>query len=232
MRKFSLLLFAILLGLTIAGIGFVQAQRGLETNIADIPVKELKQMLQVNETSAGIMVWAKGAVITEISSLEGGTTPNLLKVKIFNQEGKVHITENTNVVRHYWGKSPIDLSEFSVGDIVNIYGTLDSQDTTLVHAKTVRNVSIQKRHAVFQGEIKSITPPDTFTMETAKRGFLTIVTKPDTKIYLGKELKTFSDLQIGTKVLVRGVWDKTLSKVQALVIRIKPTETATSTPAQ
>jgi len=63
-------------------------------------------------------------------------------------------------------------------------------------------------------------------METKRTGTTTLIVNTDsnTKIYSGKNLKSFSDLQTGIKVMVRGIWDRTLTKIQALLVRIKPFE--------
>jgi len=228
MKKF-LLGLAILAALV--SVGVVQAKNDnsndgdIKPNTANVLKSDLKQKVQIDETSTGNIVRLTGAKITEIS---GTTTNNLIKVKVFGQDYKVQIATDTNVVRQYWGKSAIDLSEFSVGDIIKVYGTLDTADYFLVHAKIVRNVSIQKLHAVFTGNILNIaSSTGSFTIEAKRNGTSSLLVNTDsnTKIYQGKNLKSFSNLKVGTKVMVRGIWDKTLSKIQALLIRIKPLET-------
>jgi hypothetical protein len=198
----------------------------IKPNISDVPKGDLKQKIQIDETSAGNLAWITGAKITEISG-PSTSTPNLIKVKVFGQDYKISVEAGTNVVRQYWGKSEINLSEFSVGDIVNIYGILDSSDYFLIHAKTVRNVSIQKMHAVVSGTISSIaSSAGSFVIDTRKAGTSTVNVKTDanTKIYSGNKVKSFSDLKTGAKVTVRGTWDKTKSYIQALLVRMNPFE--------
>ena len=221
----TLYILFLLFAVGFATVGTVLADQDKEpkANTANVPSKDLKQQILIEETGQGNMALIKGAKVVEITST-GGTTPNLLKVKIFGQDYKIQIVEGTNVVRHYWGKSSADLSEFSVGDIVNAYGQLDATDAFLVKAKTVRNVSIQQKHAVFTGIIANIDPAGAFILQTQRAGSLAVVTSPTTQIYQGKVLKSFSDLQVGMKVLVRGIWNKTLNKIQALLIRINPAE--------
>lgn len=228
MSKKILIALLIIFGLGIVGLTMAHEDKNdfePKANISDVAPIYLKQKILIEETSEGNMILIKAAKVTEISSTGGSTTPNLLKVKIFGQDYKIDILADTNVVRHNWGKSEVNLSEFSVGDIVNAYGTLDATDSFLIHAKTVRDVSIQKKHAVLNGTIQSINSSDkSFVLQTEKKGPVTVTTDTNTKIYQGKVEKTFSDLQTGLKVLVRGIWDTTLSKVQALLIRIKPME--------
>ena len=212
---------------TFTTIGLAQAKKDddIKSNMANILRSDLKQRVQIDETSAGNMVWLFGAKITEIP---GTTTPNLIKVKIFGQDYKVQIATSTNIVGSSGSKSAADLSEFSVGDIVNVYGTLDSADYFLVRAKNIHNVSIQKPYTVVNGKILSIaSSTNSFTMEAKKAGTSTLLVNTDsnTKIYAGKTLKSFSDLQVGMKVKIRGIWDRALSKIQALLVRINPTKT-------
>jgi hypothetical protein len=225
-KTFLFLTFVIVLGLMVNQV--VLAEKP-ESNTAGVSVKDRKQQILIEETGQGNFVLIKGAIITEISNLAGSTTPNLLKVKVFGQEYKIQVLSDTNVVRQNWGKLSIGLSEFSIGDIINAYGTLDSADPFLVKTKTVRDISVQKTHKVFSGNIKTITSPDTFTLEVppldnvsgVSGDIYTVKTTSATKIYDGKVLKAFSDLQTGMKVWVRGILNKTLSQIQALLIQIK-----------
>ncbi|MDP1629539.1 MAG: DUF5666 domain-containing protein [bacterium] len=185
-------------------------------NIADIPAVDLKAHLSLTELGTGkIEALIKAGVISEIAGDSAS-----LKVKIFNTEYKVQISSDTKIVRHYWGTSQI--SEFSVGDVVNVHGLLDANDQSVIAAKTIRNVSIQQRHGVFSGEIKLITPPDTFIFQTKERGGQTVQVGGETRIFFGRESKSFSDLAVGMEGVVRGIWDKTLSKIQALLITMRP----------
>ncbi len=195
-------------------------------NVANIPAMELRQHLSLVELGNGrIETLIKAGVITEIAG-DGA----FIKVKIFNAEYKAAISPDTNIVRHHWGASK--LSEFSAGDIVNVHGFMDAGDYSAITTRTIRNVSIQKLHGVFQGEIKTIISPDVFALETKERGVQTVTTSNETRIFIGREAKSFADLQVGMTGLVRGVWDRTLSKIQALLIMMKPlpTTSPTSTP--
>ena len=194
-------------------------------NIANIPGVELRQHLSLTELGNGrVEALIKAGVISEIAG-DGA----FIKVKIFNAEYKATISSDTNIVRNSWGAS--ELSEFSVGDIVNVHGFMDTGDYATIVTRTIRNVSIQKLHGVFQGAIKEIVSPGVFSFESRDRGVLTVMTGEETKIFIGRELKNFADLQVGMTGLVRGIWDRTLSKVQALLIIMKPLPTTSPTPA-
>ena len=191
----------------------------IKPNTANVLKSDLKQRIQIEETGVGNLAWLTGAKIVEISA---STTPSFIKVKVFGQDYKIEISTTTNVIRQDWGKTTIGLSEFSIGDIVNAYGNLDANDYFLIHAKNLRNVSIQKLHATVEGKVSSISSStNSFDISVKKKGTSTVTINIDanTKIYAGKSLKTFSDIQVGMKVVVRGIWDRAMSKIQALIVK-------------
>ena len=194
--------------------GINSAELKQQLNISEIRgrmiCKELKTCSGIADKGA-IEILMKAAKVTEIGD-------NYLKVSIFNYAYKID-TVGANFVRHWWGQS--NINEFSVGDIINAWGYLDENDTSLVHAKTIRNVSIQWMYGVFNGIIASIdSVNNTFVLKTESRGSQTIIVSSDTKIVKATSTASFGDLQVGMGVIVRGVWNKTLSKIQAQVINI------------
>ncbi len=223
--KKTILLLAIIASLT--SLSMAQAKDDIRPNVANVLKSDLKQRIQIEETSAGNMAWITGAKITEISTT---TTPGVIKVNVFGQDYRIEVTSATNIVRQSWSKAVAGLSEFSVGDIINVYGNLDSTDYFLIHAKNLRNVSIQKLHAVVEGKVSSVSSSiNSFIMSVKKNGTSTVTVDTDanTQIYSGKKLKAFSDIQVGAKVVVRGIWDKTLSKIQALIVKISSADAKT-----
>ncbi len=235
---------AIFIGLAMAEENHFSASEIMSISpiIKDIPEKDLRQELSIKEnTGKGKVVCLaldicppapvqadealiKAAKVTEMGS-------GFLKVSIFGYVYKIDIS-GSKIVRYGWGESVID--EFSVGDIVNVHGYLDANDNYLIHAKTVRNVSIQNIHGVFGGTIENIDATSTiFTIATEKNGSQAVVVNGDTKIIKQMEIVcimapclpiytigSFSDLQIGMKVTVRGIWNKASSKIQARVVII------------
>ncbi len=209
--------------------------------IEDISRKDLRQELSIKEIPGRVVclgigicpstganssteVLIKAAKVIEIGA-------GYLKISIFSYIYKIDIS-GSKVVRYGWGESAID--EFSIGDIVNVHGYLDASDNYLVHAKTVRNVSIQKVHSVFRGMIEGIDATSTtFTMATEEAGSQAVIVNGDTKIVKQMNIVcittpclpiyttgSFSDLQAGMRVTVRGLWNKTSSKIQARVVII------------
>lgn len=200
-----------------------EQNKGLLENIKN-QVKEKLQALRFNARLTG--------KITEVG--EG-----YLKVSS-NNDGKVYqvnITDKTQLRRHFWGKST--LAEFSVGDEVNVIGRYTDETKSTIEAVLIRNNSIQRRWGVFFGEVLSKTG-NTVKVKTINRGELDIYIINTTRLVdrQGKVI-ALENIQIGHRIRVKGVWDKSLNKVieveevkdfslpqKAQVI----TPTATSTP--
>lgn len=194
-------------------------------------------------------VLVKAAKVTGIGT-------NSIKISIFGLNYEVD-TSNAKIVRQYWGGST--LNEFSVGDIVNVYGYLDAYNLMLIHAQTVRNVSIQKVNNIFGGTVTNIInypmpmcsitststepvamcvppSPDTnigeFTLKTDNRGIQTVIVNGKTQFMNASGTSSFGNLQVGMNVSVRGLWDKTQSKINANLVKIySGTITYITTPA-
>jgi len=212
--------------------------------IKGISEKELRQSLDIKEIRGlkvcqelercpfnvrekpYVEVLIKAAKVSEVAA-------DYLKVSIFSVAYKVDLKE-AKLVRQYWANSEID--EFSVGDLINVFGYLDETDNYLIHAKTVRDLSLQKKHSVFKGVIGTITPPDSFILQT-EGGDYSILVSSETKIIKSEPaaciqvvgvmcpsntstIATFDDLKSGETAIVRGVWDSTAKRIQAESILI------------
>ena len=113
----------------------------------------------------------------------------------------------TKFVRKFGGKS--DLSEYTGGDTINVVGFFTDDTKTTIQACVIRDISIQKRHAEFNGNILSITASG-FTMSTVseKKQDQTVTISDTTKIINRRaETITKSALIVGHKVNVKGLWN-------------------------
>lgn len=143
----------------------------------------------------------------EITAISGST----LTVSFNGKSYTVNTDANTHFQRHFWGKS--SLSEFTVGDKVNVQGKFIDDTHTTVLARLVRNLSIQKRYGVFFGTV-TVKNADNFVMSTVNRGNQTVYVIATTKFIKRNQTgMTFADLKVNDRVRVRGLWDKTLSKI-------------------
>lgn len=121
----------------------------------------------------------------------------------------------TQFRRKFWGKS--SLSEFSLGDEVGVVGRWNNEEKTEIKAVLVRNLSIQKRFGVFFGEVKSLTEGG-FVIKTVKRSDQTVTTQASTKFVNRKmEAITISDIKVGDRVRIKGLWDKVGSTITQVV---------------
>lgn len=137
--------------------------------------------------------------------------PGSLTVSKDGQSYTVNVTDATKIVRHYWGKST--LSEISVKDNVNVYGTWTEPSKTAINARLIRDLSIMKKHGVFFGTIIS-KDSASFVLQSVKRGNQAVSTGPNTKFTNRKQQAiSYSDIQVGNKVRVTGMWDKNLNTV-------------------
>ena len=118
----------------------------------------------------------------------------------------VNVVKETMLKRRFGANS--SLSEFMVGDELAVVAK--NQD-----AKYIRNLSIQRRNAVFTGTIT--TKSDTsFTLQTVSRGLQNVYISSTTVIYEKDKVKTYADLTVGDKVLVKGeLWDRANTKIDA-----------------
>lgn len=142
----------------------------------------------------------------------------------------VNTFSDTKFIRHFWGKS--SLSELSVGDKVNVWGKWTDDNKTTLDAKLVRNLSVMKRHGVFFGQITS-AGSGSFVMHTLNRGDQTVTIGSAKLVNRKEQTISASDLKVGDKVRVKGLWDKAASKVTD-VKQVKnfslPKKDATVTP--
>lgn len=146
---------------------------------------------------------------------------------------------NTQFRRKFWGKSSLD--EISVGNMINVIGHWTDDAHTSVLAKHVRNLSIQKRFGIFFGVVKSLSA-NGWVMSTIseKRADQTVTVSNSTKFTNRKEETiSQSDVAVGARVRVRGLWDSsanTVTEVTAvkdfsLPVKVTTTVTPTVTAA-
>lgn len=148
----------------------------------------------------------------------------------------VIVSDSTKILRRFGGKS--DLLEFNVGDNLQVLGKTGSNENT-VDAKLIRNLSLQKRRGAFVGIVKSIKPETgEFVLETLNRGDQAVSVDSKT-LYRNRQEKNinFSDLKVGHKIRVKGLWDNKLNTVTEVrnikdySLPLKSAQTATPSAA-
>lgn len=202
--------------------------------------KEIKK--EIREEKKGFLDQIKNQVKEKLQALKQAKVIGKITeignnyLKITDKEGKayqVNITEKTQLRRHFWGKA--SLNEFSVGDEVNVIGRYTDETKTVIEAVLIRNNSIQKRWGAFFGEVISKNS-DNFVIKTLNRGEITVYF--GNAKFVGNDNKnlTYADLKVGQRVRVKGVWDKTLSKLMEVeevkVYNLKKTLSPTPQPTE
>ena len=150
----------------------------------------------------------------ELKAIDGLQLTVVNKTTTYN----VILSDKTTLRRKFGSRS--NLAEFSVGDILQVFGRKVSD--TEVLAKLIRNTSIQKKHGTFLGTIESVNiESKTFILKPVSRPLTTVIVNDATKIIERKSVKVFADLTVGMKVTAAGLWDmrkNTLAEVSKIVI--------------
>ena len=181
----------------------------------------VKKVLKFDVRFTGTLQAINGSVLT-VASNDGKTYT-------------VNVTSTTQIRRDFWGKS--SLSELNVGDKLNIIGKWTDTNQTTVEAKLVRDTSIQKRWGVFFGKVTAKNS-DNFVFQSINRGLQTVYFGSAKFIERNQTTMTYTDLNIGDEVRVKGVWDKTLNKIEnvdeikdfSLPVKVKPTLSPVPSP--
>ena len=137
-------------------------------------------------------------------------------------------------MKQSWAVSELD--NYSVGDIVNVYGYLDNENNALIHAINVRDLSLSNAQVSYQGTIKTINSADkSFVLTTRNNQEINVKVSNETRIIKfvrhlepDNQVKSrgtyiegsFSDLIVGEPVIVRGLWNNSQSLLQAQTIAI------------
>lgn len=210
---------------------------------ASTPAEREEIRKEIREQNKGILEQIRNQVKEKLQNLRFSarvtgkiTEKGENSIKVQAQDGKVYrvnITEKTQLRRRFWGKA--DLSEFSVGDEVNVIGRYTNEEKTIIDAILIRNLSIQKRWGVFFGKVTS-KGADNFVMETVKRGKVTVYFGSAKFVNRRDETIVYGDIQVDHRVRVRGVWDKALSKIieveEVKDFSLPPVPTKVVTPTQ
>lgn len=211
--------------------------RGVMQRVQDAK-KEVREEVKekVKEDSKNLIERAKTAIKERIKRHIRGTltsiSGNTLAVSTENNLTlTVLVSDKTQLKRKFGGTST--LGEFSVNDDLIIIGNRkknsdESMSSTEVEASYIRNMSIQRRFAVFTGEItaKSST---TVTLKTIGRGTQTVYVMSNTQYKERNKAITFADIQIGNKIVVKGeLWNRVNEKIDAKTILKIPSRTTPS----
>lgn len=215
------------------GVFFVVRITSAEVSVGGVLRDQKKELIQekiqnkkdIRENTKGLLEQAKDVIKEKIKKQLKGQlvtiSSNTLTVKKDDKSYTVLVTDKTELKRKFGASST--LSEFSPNDTLIIIGNrVKNSDSTLsateIEASYIRNMSIQRRFAVFTGEVtaKSST---TLTLKTTGRGTQTVYVTSSTQYKERNKAITFADIQIGDKIVVKGeLWDRVNEKIDAKTI--------------
>jgi len=205
--------------------------RGLLRDLKQEVVQEKKEI--VKEKTQNILEQVKNVIKEKIKKHIKGTltamTGNVLTVRQGQTNLTIRTTDKTKFKRKFGGIS--SLGEFSINDQLIIIGNRNA-DSTEIEASYIRNMSIQRRFAVFVGEVTAKSS-SVLTLKTESRGAQTAIISSNTTYKEKNKTITFADIQIGDKILVKGeLWDRASDKIDAkAVLRLNTRKPATVTQA-
>ncbi len=179
--------------------------------IVPLKLKPNLNILGKIKSNIGKRGWIEKGTVTAVSTSSITVTKESITYT-------VNTDANTTYRRRFGGEST--LGEISVNDTVNVLGKWQNEEKTQIMATHIRNLSIQQRHMVFIGIVKSKTG-STIVLTTANKGEQTAYIISSTKLVNRKmeEIK-MADILVGHRIRVKGIWDLT-GKTIAEVTQIK-----------
>lgn len=151
----------------------------------------------------------KRAFNLTLDSISGNT----LTAHNKNNESFTIDASNAKLTRRFGGASSLD--EMSAGDHLVVFGKAESKESRDLVATRVQNVSIHKYHGKVWGVVESVGN-DSFVVMNGKSQF-TVKVSSDTKFHGNNQrvLNALSDLQVGDRVVIKGVCDDAKKTSQA-----------------
>ncbi|MBI3385298.1 hypothetical protein HY030_03855 [Candidatus Gottesmanbacteria bacterium] len=193
----TLIIFTFVLSLLSPGATYARQNEGDKRKFLGVDL-QLKESLK----SRGIKI---------IDAVVTAKNTSTLTVTKDDKSYTVLITSDTKFRRHFWGKSTF--AEISIGDRVNVWGNWTDDSHTTINAMMIRNLSIMKRFGVIVGNITSKSSTS-FVILTNNKGEQTVKFDNSTKFVKKNDTTiTYTDVNIGDRVKIKGLWDKTLNTI-------------------
>ena len=164
----------------------------------------------------------------KITAINGATISAVSTWGSLSFNWTVMTNGSTQFLRLYGGAS--GLSEMAVGDFISFQGMLDTNASSpTVTATAVKDWSIQKTRATFNGTVQSANSADgSFVLTTENRGNITVKTTSTTKIAKGGIVGVFADIMVNAKVTASGLWNNLTNILEASEVKIKVPDTRTT----
>lgn len=122
------------------------------------------------------------------------------------------------------GEKDGDINSIEIGSLVAFKGDITSDgNSKMVDATAVHywNGADKEKVRAAGGTIESINETEgTVVLDTPRRGEVTVDINSDTTIKEDGEVASFSDLYVGAKLRVRGMWDSVSNVFTAVKVKI------------
>lgn len=148
----------------------------------------------------------RGVLINVVVTGLNGTTINAMK------DGKAYTIDasSARIRARFWGT--LTLADIQVNDHLNVWGSWVDQARTSIKARLIRDLSDQRRAGTFFGTIAQVGS-NTFVLKTFKRGDQNVSYVSGQIVDRRNKVIPFSDLKVGDRVRVRGLWDRTNTNI-------------------
>ncbi|MFH1207243.1 MAG: DUF5666 domain-containing protein [Patescibacteria group bacterium] len=149
-----------------------------------------------------------------LTAMSGTSVPATITLTAGATVYTVNVDSATVLVRKY--NSLADLSEFLIGDILLIRGTLSKDAVNTITPKTIKDLSVQRAGGTFIGNIVTTNcAANSFTYKPKDREQQTVTITTNTKIIRGGEKITCTDLKNGELTRVIGLWRPATKQIEA-----------------
>jgi hypothetical protein len=163
-----------------------------------------------------------GAISGTLQSMSGITVPLTLTLHTGATLITVTVSAQTRVIQ------PATLDDFAVGDTIKATGTWTNEDTTFA-ATALADTTVREAYVRIMGSVAALQPSG-FTLSvpkgrTRKLGItataaLSVTVSADTQVLSGTQTISTTAIQVGSHVLVMGIYRRATHQLQAARVRI------------
>ena len=207
----------VFVSLAIVGAGYIASADDHGKSQSD-QARAIGSTVEVHMMDNG-KVLVRGAKVTSVSSstINAGITWGTGTLNF-----AVQTDSNTELIRRYGGNS--QLSEISAGDFISFMGMLGPNFSlpVVVNASIVKDWSVQKAHAAFNGTVQSVdASAKKFVLKSEERGNVAVFTGTSTQFMKGSaSSSTFADVRVGAKVMASGLFNNVSRELEADKVKV------------
>lgn len=145
-----------------------------------------------------------------------GTVTKLFgnQVMFKTTQAVTYAAETSQAVLMRKNGTPMQYTEFAVGDKVEVYGTVWSDNS--MTALRIRDLTLYTHTGTFSGKITQIdTFANTLTLLGSQYGIQTMHISPQTVYLKNRSAATIQDMVVGVTATIKGTWERSRADVVA-----------------